>query len=130
MNDHPEIINAMHILLHQSNDYVWVKFKKCCGYQIMFPFVGHNSIQALYQHIDLLWKYTTVNLIWIEHGNKNNNRKEKLVVSRGDNRTISQFFLDNGVYRDINECCYTVYFEVADNHEYILNNSHSHKNIN
>jgi len=128
MNDHPEIINAMHILLHQSNDYVWIKFKKCCGYQLIFPFVGHNSIQALYQHIDLLWKHTTVNLIWVE----SNNQNRKLVIARGDNRTISEFFLDNEIYRSLDECCYTVYFEVANNHEYILNNSHchSHKNIN
>jgi hypothetical protein len=132
-NDHPEIMNGVHMLIEQHNDYVWVKFKKCCGYQIIFPFLAKDSIQALYRHIDTLWDFTTVHLIWVESPeNHQYNQYGKVVIPRGDRRTIQQFFLDNHVHRPLSEHMYTVYFDIGNHNDYLLSNSHcnSNKNIN
>ena len=63
--DENEIKNSTMLMIQNTNDYVWVKFVKCCGYSVMFPFVLDDSIQSLYRHIDLLWKNCSINLIWL-----------------------------------------------------------------
>ena len=59
--DENEIKNTTLLMIQNTNDYVWIKFTKCCGYSIMFPFVLNDSIQSLYRHIDLLWKNCSIN---------------------------------------------------------------------
>jgi hypothetical protein len=89
IHDENEIKNSTLLMIQNTNDYVWIKFVKCCGYSVMFPFVLDDSIQSLYRHIDLLWKSCSINLIWLFVQN------EKIVITRGDQRTIRQFINDN-----------------------------------
>jgi len=126
--DENEIKNYSILLMQNTNDYAWFKFKKCCGYSIMFPFVLDDNIQALYHHIDVLWKNNTINIIWFEKNDndKNINEDGKMVITRGDQRTIRQFIYDNNLYRHNFGIIYNVYFDTVGHHNYL--NSHIHNN--
>jgi hypothetical protein len=121
--DENEIKNCTNILIQNTYEYAWIKFVKCCGYSIMFPFVLDDSIQSLYRHIDLLWKNCSINLIWLF-----NSQNEKIVITRGDNRTIRQFIHENLIYRPNFGIIYSIYFDVDTHHKYVY--GHNHKNIN
>lgn len=128
-NDENTIMNTTHLMIQNTNDYVWFRFQKRCGYSIVFPFLLDDSIQSLYRHIDLLWKNCSINLIWFLD---ENNRE--LVITRGDNRTIRQFICENRIYRPNFGIIYSVNFDVENHHNYIHhhtpNHNHNHNDNN
>jgi hypothetical protein len=124
--DENEIQNTTLLMVQNTNDYVWIKFMKCCGYSIMFPFVLDDSIQSLYRHIDLLWKNCSINLIWFHN---KNNKNEKVVITRGDQRTIRQFVNENLIYRQNFGIIYSVYFDVDTHKNYLYNHNHNNDNF-
>ena len=110
--------NELNDLVNQHTDtYVWFKFNKSCGYYVVFPFLLDDSIQSLYRHIDVLWKYNTNNIIWIV----------KEVIKRGDPRTIREYIYDNDMHKHDYDIFYHVYFETNSNN---FNNLINHKFIN
>ena len=121
--DENKIKNSTMLMIQNTNDYVWVKFVKCCGYSIMFPFVLDDSIQSLYRHIDVLWKNCSINLIWFV-----NNENQKIVITRGDQRTIRQFINENLIYRPDFGIIYSVFFDVDTHQKYLYNHNHHHDN--
>ena len=133
-NEENEIRNNFEMIFRNTDQYVWFKFTKCCGYNITFPFLYNDSIQSLYRHIDILWNHSTVNMIWLE--NSNNNIELRQIITRGDTRTIKQFIQDNQLYRPNFGIVYNVFFDTG-NYDTHLNksindhiNNHNCKNIN
>lgn len=122
--DENEIQNTTLLMVQNTHDYAWIKFVKCCGYSIMFPFVLDDSIQSLYRHIDVLWKNCSINLIWFY------NQNEKIVITRGDQRTIRQFINENRIYRPHFGIIYSVFFDVDTHEKYLYNHNHNHNHNN
>jgi hypothetical protein len=119
-NDEMSILNNTHLMIQNTDNYVWFRFQKRCGYSIMFPFVLDDSIQALYRHIDLLWKTCPISLIWFVD---DNNRE--LPIMRGDHRPIRQFIIDHKIYRSNFGIIYNVRFEIDGYHNFLYHNTHN-----
>ena len=129
-NDKNSIMNNTHLMIQNTDDYVWFRFQKSCGYSIIFPFLIDDSIQSLYSHIDLLWKMCPINLIWFVD---DNNRE--LPIMRGDRRTIRQFIIDYKIYRSNFGIIYTVRFDIQNHHNFLYHakdnhHDHDHDNMN
>jgi hypothetical protein len=104
----------MNKTIENTDDYIWITFSKSCGYSFIFPFLKNDSINALYRHLDILWD-NTCNMIWLEINN------ERIIISRGDNRTIREFITNNNILRDN----YNVFFETV-SYNNIVNNNNNH----
>lgn len=120
-NDVNEIKNATLRMVQNTDDYLWIRFEKCCGYSVIFPFLQDDSIQALYHHIDVMWKNSSLNLIWFVFNN------QRIPICRGDNRTIRQFIRDHRIYREDFGIIYSVHFEVGINEDYVINSYNNYK---